>query len=110
MNEAAPQPIYNGYLHPETRLNRIVEDYCGEIPLPAALRRRELADLESRNVGADLNLAEAEGHQDQKTDAVTMTMDPKTAAVVMYGVRLLMANTEAHAREVRLVAEQLPEG
>ncbi len=47
-------------------------------------------------------------YTDPKRHTVTLLMDDVTANTVMYAVRLLAADSEAHAREVRLVGSALP--
>ena len=47
-------------------------------------------------------------YTDPKRHTVTFLMDDVTANTVMYAVRMLAADSEAHAREVRLAGSTLP--
>lgn len=66
-------------------------------------------ELYARHIGsAGLGDVVAEVHSDQDTGTVTLHMDARTAAVVLHAVRLMCADYEGHAREVRRVAAGLP--
>lgn len=43
-------------------------------------------------------------------ESVTLTMDDRTAAVIIYAARLVAAQFEGHAREVRALSGQFPQG
>jgi hypothetical protein len=47
-------------------------------------------------------------YHDPKRHTVTLLLDERHAAAVIYAVRVLAADYEAHAREVRAVAATLP--
>jgi len=47
-------------------------------------------------------------HIDPERHTVTLLLDDATANTVMYAVRLLAADSEAHAREVRRVQALMP--
>jgi hypothetical protein len=47
-------------------------------------------------------------YRDPTRHTVSFLLDDLTANTVIYAVRLLAADAEAHAREVRLVAETMP--
>ena len=47
-------------------------------------------------------------YADSKRHTVALLLDDVTANMVMYAVRVLAADSEAHAREVRLVGAAMP--
>lgn len=47
-------------------------------------------------------------YTDPTRHTVTLLLDDKTANIVMYAVRMLAADAEAHAREVRCVEAAMP--
>jgi hypothetical protein len=103
------QPLPKPYMHPEARLAaEIVAQMDGQViePITAA----EFQDQCDRDVGADPNLPLVAVQADKETGFVTITMDGKTAGVVIFAVRALAAEREAHAREVSAVAERMPPG
>lgn len=109
--EVAPQPTAKGYVHADIQHALDVLDQAGDIEqqrLP--MRRRELAEFYSRDVGANTDAPRAEIATDEKHDTVTITLDSRTAGVLIYAARLMMANYQAHANEVRMVARQMPQG
>lgn len=80
----------------------------GERPDPAEPTVASILDEEQRrardgNVRANL-------YHDAERHTVTLLLDEAHATAVIYAVRALAADYEAHAREVRAVAATLPPG
>lgn len=48
-------------------------------------------------------------YRDRKHHTVSLLLDESTANLVVYAVQALIADSEAHAREVRLVAATMPQ-
>ena len=109
MTEIAVRPDgHPGYVHKSVRLERAVQAGLGGQALEP-MTRREFLEQQSRDVGADPNEGIADVWYDEEADLVTMVLDPKTAAVIMYAARQFAADREAHAREVHTVADQMPD-
>lgn len=103
-------PLRTGYIHPDARLRFAIDvqaEHTGHI-IP--LDPRQLAEFLSRDVGIATDEPFAEVYTDPVERTVTMLTDERTAAVGIYAVRLLAFQYEAHARELRLVAERFPIG
>lgn len=109
MTELLP-PVERGrYVHWTVRIDQAVQaGLNGQAIEP--MTRREFMEQQTRDVGADPNEGIADVWLDEEADLVTMVLDPKTAAVVMYAARLMASDMEAHSREVLDVAGKLPEG
>lgn len=79
----------------------LVEDW----PEPAPDNGAPTEAPESR---ANARLVLANVYCDPKRNTVSFLMDDETANTIIYAVRLLAAESEAHAREVRTVRATLP--
>jgi hypothetical protein len=106
--EVSPQPRRGGYQHPDALFIKAVEAQWNAAPPSVPMTRAERTDFYRRDVGASNDVPRAEVREDQGT--VTIEVDSKTAAVLMYAARLMCANYETHALEVRRFADQLPQG
>lgn len=103
----APWPNRDGYVHPDIHLRRAYEAQLDRVGPIIPLGRKALAEFRSRDVGANDDAPIAEVYPEGAgADTVTMVLDSKTAAVVLYAARLMASNYETHALEVRAVAEQ----
>ena len=72
-------------------------------PVPGEERTRTVAR-------ADMKDSLANVYHDAERKTVTLLLDENHATAVIYAVRALAADYEAHAREVRLAAASLPSG
>ena len=72
-------------------------------PVPGEERTRIVAR-------ADMKDSLANVYHDAEQKTVTLLLDEQHATAVIYAVRALAADYEAHAREVRLAAGNLPSG
>lgn len=99
-------------------MTRMEEDRTGRYGLRAEAAEAEGNDTDQADAfGADQRTDDDIGmgskvlanvYRDPTRHTVTLLMDDKTAEAAMYAVLVLIANLEAHAREVRLVGAMLP--
>jgi hypothetical protein len=97
-------------------LERATRDAAGDILADAALRQNvELDDTTPAPEGGEALLRDHEVFGPRanvyfypKHHTVTLLLDERTANYVLYAVRVLAADLEAHAREARFVAARMP--
>lgn len=78
----------------------------GVLPIHSAY---ELRQLQGHDVGATpLDDVQAKIYTDRAHRRINFLMDERTAAVVVHAIRLMAADEEAHAREVRRVGDAMP--
>lgn len=105
----APWPNRDGYVHHGAFFRQAVDLQVRLSGPIVPLSPKDFAAFIDRDVGNATDEPVAEVYPDEEDRTVTMLLDSKTAAVLLYAARLLFTNCEAHAREVRLAAGQLPE-
>lgn len=105
--EVAPQPTEGGYIHPHTRFETALRQQIEAVGLLIPKSRRELEEFRNRDVGANPAPPLVAVREDTYHEMVSIAMDARTAAVVMYAVQLMASSEEAHAREVRRAAVQM---
>jgi septal ring-binding cell division protein DamX len=80
--------------------------------IPPVSRTDSMADEEAVERGRQRGESErkllANVYADPKRHTVAFLLDDVTANMVMYAVRVLAADSEAHAREVRLIGATMP--
>ncbi len=126
--------VTNGGGHRPEALQVLSPEQASQVPLDALIAREAFeAELRERRGKGDLQPSsqraeissvdrsqrrlsgEAESRQqlanvyrDPERHTVTLLLDEATANTVIYAVRALAADSEAHAREVRIIARTLP--
>jgi len=107
----APWPNRDGYTHRDVLLQQAYDVQIEKAGPIIPLGRRALADFRRRDVSVNDEAPIAEVYSEAAgEDTVTMVLDSRTAAVVLYAARLMASNYETHALEVRRVGEHWPAG
>src|SRR6266536_1860017 len=96
----APWPNRDGYVHYEALFRQAVDLQVNLSGPIVPLSRKDFAAFIDRDVGNAADEPVAEVYPDEEDRTVTMLLDSKTAAVLLYAARLLFTKCEAHAREV----------
>ena len=107
---AAPWPNRDGYIHRSAALRLAIQAQYDQVGPIVPLSHEAALELHSRDVGANFDEPMASVYPNHERGTIAIVTDVRTCAVIMYSVRLHAASAEAHAREVRLLAERFPDG
>lgn len=106
----SPWPNRDGYVHHDALFRQAVDLQVNLSGPIVTLSPKDFAAFMDRGVGSATDEPVVEVYPDEEDHTVTMLLDSKTAAVLLYAARFLFTNCEAHARDFDSLQDRSPKG